>query len=51
MKAHRSHTAIAVIAVIVGTLKLAAAATAAGIIWILPLKRLLYWMELGRWRK
>jgi len=23
----------------------------AGIIWILPLKPLLYWMELGRWRK
>ena len=24
--------------------------TAAGIIWILPLKPLLRWMELGRWR-
>lgn len=23
----------------------------AGIVWILPLKPLLYWMELGRWRK
>lgn len=34
MKSHRSHAAIALIAVIVGTLKLAAVATAAGIIWI-----------------
>lgn len=24
---------------------------AAGIVWILPLKPLLRWMELGRWRK
>ena len=23
----------------------------AGIVWILPLKPLLYWMELGRWKK
>jgi hypothetical protein len=23
----------------------------AGIVWIAPLKPLLYWMELGRWRK
>src|SRR4051794_15441000 len=34
MKAHRTHAAIASIAAIVGTLKLVAAAAAAGIIWI-----------------
>lgn len=25
--------------------------TVAGIVWILPLKPLLRWMEIGRWRK
>ena len=25
--------------------------TAAGIVWILPLKPLLRWMELGKWRE